>query len=80
MPGDGRGEPAPRRGRQGTTRPPRGHAAFGHVQWLPALVMAICAVVGGYAGVSVVRRLNGRVLRNVIVVWGVIEGVILPLR
>ena len=55
-------------------------AAFGPVQWLPAAVMAGCAVVGGYAGVALARRLNARVLRSVIVVWGLIQGVILLLR
>ena len=39
-------------------------AAFGPVQWLPALVMATCAVAGGYGGVAVARRLNARVLRT----------------
>lgn len=55
-------------------------AAFGPVQWLPALVMAVCAVAGGYLGVALARRLDARRLRAVIVAWGVIQGVFLLVR
>jgi uncharacterized membrane protein YfcA len=55
-------------------------AAFGPVEWGPALVMAVCAVVGGYAGVSLARRLNASVLRGLIVAWGVVTAVALFLR
>jgi uncharacterized membrane protein YfcA len=44
--------------------------ASGLVEWEPALVMAVCAVAGGYAGVALARRLRAQVLRNVIVAWG----------
>jgi uncharacterized membrane protein YfcA len=54
--------------------------ASGLVEWAPALVMAVCAIGGGYAGVSLARRLNARVLRNLIVVWGLTTSVWLFLR
>ncbi|MSQ42329.1 MAG: sulfite exporter TauE/SafE family protein [Dehalococcoidia bacterium] len=55
-------------------------SAFGPVQWLPAAVMAVCAVAGGYSGVALARRLNAGVLRRVIVIVGVSQAVILLLR
>lgn len=45
-------------------------AASGLVEWQPALVMALCAVAGGYAGVALARRLDAQLLRNLIVAWG----------
>ena len=44
-------------------------ALFGPVEWLPAGVMAVCAIVGGYVGVSLARRLNAVMLRWLIVAW-----------
>lgn len=52
----------------------------GQVQWLPAAVMAVCAIVGGYAGVSVARRLNANLLRGLIVAWGLVMGLWLLLK
>lgn len=49
----------------------------GLVEWGPALVMAVCAIGGGYAGVSLARRLKAQVLRNLIVAWGLTMSVIL---
>ena len=46
----------------------------GQVHWLPASVMAVCAIVGGYAGVSVARRINANLLRGLIVAWGLFMG------
>lgn len=46
----------------------------GQVQWVPAAVMAVCSIVGGYAGVAVARRLNANLLRGVIVAWGLFMG------
>lgn len=53
---------------------------FGPVQWEPALVMAVCSIAGGYAGVALARRLNANVLRAVIVAWGLAMGTALLLR
>ena len=53
---------------------------FGPVEWGPAALMAVCAVAGGYAGVSLARRLKATVLRNVIVVWGLVMSAWLFLR
>lgn len=44
----------------------------GLVEWKPALVMAVGAVAGGYAGVALARRLRAQVLRNLIVAWGLL--------
>lgn len=52
-------------------------SAFGPVQWLPAAVMAVAALLGGYLGVALARRLNAAVLRRVIVVWGFSQGLYL---
>ncbi|MFA7248406.1 MAG: sulfite exporter TauE/SafE family protein [Dehalococcoidia bacterium] len=50
-------------------------AVSGLVEWLPAAVMAVGAILGGYGGVSVARRINSNVLRAMIVVWGLFMGV-----
>lgn len=50
-------------------------SVFGPVQWLPAAVMAVGSLAGGYGGVSVARRLNSNVLRALIVCWGLFMGV-----
>ena len=55
-------------------------AAFGPVEWAPALVMAVGAIIGGYAGVSVARRLDPRVLRGAIVAYGVVVALVLLVR
>lgn len=54
--------------------------ASGLVEWGPALVMAVCAIGGGYAGVSLARRLKAQLLRNMIVAWGLVMSVALFLR
>jgi hypothetical protein len=46
-------------------------AAFGPVEWGPALLMAGAALVGGYAGVGVARRLGPVLLRWAVVVFAV---------
>lgn len=48
---------------------------FGPVQWLPAAVMAVGSLAGGYAGVAVARRLNAGLLRALIVAWGLFMGI-----
>jgi uncharacterized protein len=55
-------------------------AVFGPVEWGPAALMAVCAIGGGYAGVSLARRLNAQLLRNMIVVWGLVMSGWLFLR
>lgn len=54
-------------------------ALSGQVQWVPAAVMAVCAILGGYGGVAVARRLNANRLRAVIVAWGLFTGTYLLL-
>ena len=49
-------------------------AVSGQVEWLPAGVMAVGAILGGYAGVSVARRINANMLRGIIVAWGLFTG------
>ncbi|MBX7110273.1 MAG: sulfite exporter TauE/SafE family protein [Dehalococcoidia bacterium] len=53
---------------------------FGPVQWLPAGVMAVGAILGGYSGVALARRLNATVLRFAIVAWGISQGLFLLAR
>ncbi len=52
-------------------------ALSGLVAWLPAAVMAVAAMAGGYAGVAVARRINANALRAMIVAWGLFMGVYL---
>lgn len=54
--------------------------ASGLVEWQPALVMAVGAVGGGYAGVSLARRLDAQRLRNLIVAWGLVMSAALFAR
>lgn len=55
-------------------------ATFGPVQWLPAAVMAVGAMLGGYLGVAVARRINSIMLRYLIVAWGLSQGLFLLAR
>jgi uncharacterized membrane protein YfcA len=55
-------------------------AASGLVEWQPALVMALCAIAGGYAGVALARRLDAGRLRNVVVAWGLLMSAVLFAR
>jgi len=50
-------------------------ALFGPVQWLPAAVMAVGSLAGGYGGVAIARRLNATLLRAMIVAWGLFMGI-----
>ncbi|WP_018179944.1 sulfite exporter TauE/SafE family protein [Jongsikchunia kroppenstedtii] len=47
-----------------------GFAFFGPVHWLPALVMAVGAFLGGWCGPPVVRHSNERLLRYLVAVCG----------
>ncbi len=53
---------------------------FGNVLWSVAVVMALGALLGGYSGVYVARRLGRRWLRVAVVVYGVGAAVFLFLR
>ncbi len=52
----------------------------GHVDWLAALLLAVGAVGGATAGVSVARRLPASAVRTAVVVVGVGVGVTLLVR
>jgi uncharacterized membrane protein YfcA len=52
-------------------------AAFGPVKWGPAATMAVGAVLGGYLGVGVARRLGREWLRIVVVAYGSVVSVVL---
>ncbi len=52
-------------------------AAFGPVEWGPALVMAGGALAGGYLGAGLARRLNRRLLRIVVIGYGLLVAAIL---
>jgi uncharacterized protein len=54
--------------------------AFGPVRWLPAIVMAVGALAGGYLGVGVARKLGKRWLRIAVISYGVIVAVVLFVR
>jgi len=55
-------------------------AAFGPVEWAPALIMATGALAGGYLGVGVARRLGKRWLRVAVIGYGVFVAVVLLVR
>jgi uncharacterized membrane protein YfcA len=55
-------------------------ALFGPVDWADVLIVAPTAVVGGYAGARLARRLPGHVLKALIVAFGVTVGLILLYR
>lgn len=52
-------------------------AAFGPVEWAPAAVMAVGAILGGYLGVGVARRLGRFWLRIVVIAYGTAVALIL---
>jgi uncharacterized membrane protein YfcA len=47
-------------------------ALFGPVAWLPVLIMALASLLGGHLGVHLARRLSSRLLRAVVIAFGVI--------
>lgn len=55
-------------------------ALFGPVDWLAVAVAAPTALIGGYVGAKLARRLNDRVLRWCVVVFGVVVAVYLAVR
>ena len=57
-----------------------GFMLFGPVRWLPAAVMAVGALAGGYLGVGVARRLGRTWLRIAVISYGLVVVVILFIR
>lgn len=49
-------------------------ALFASVAWLAVAVMALASLVGGQAGVALARRLDDRVLRALVIAFGVVVG------
>jgi len=52
-------------------------ALFGPVEWAPAAVMAVGAIIGGYLGVGVARRLGRDAIRAVVITYGLIVATVL---
>ncbi|GAA4700600.1 sulfite exporter TauE/SafE family protein [Phytohabitans rumicis] len=55
-------------------------ALFGPVDWVAVAVLAPAAMLGGYAGARLARRLPSAVLKGVIVAFGTAVGVVLLIR
>ncbi|WP_432977675.1 sulfite exporter TauE/SafE family protein [Dactylosporangium sp. CA-233914] len=55
-------------------------ALFGPVDWADVAVVAPAALVGGYAGARLARRLPSAVLKALIVVFGTVVGLVLLYR
>ncbi|MFI5911598.1 sulfite exporter TauE/SafE family protein [Dactylosporangium sp. NPDC051541] len=55
-------------------------ALFGPIDWADVLVTAPAALIGGYVGARVARRLPSVVLKTVIVVFGTVVGLVLLYR
>jgi uncharacterized protein len=55
-------------------------AIFANIHWGAALALAPATVIGGYAGARLARRLPARILRAVIVAFGVAIGLVLLYR
>jgi uncharacterized membrane protein YfcA len=53
---------------------------FGPVDWVAVAVIAPAALLGGYLGAKVARRLDDELLRRAVVVFGVVVAVLLFLR
>lgn len=55
-------------------------AIWGPVEWLPAAVMAVAALAGGYYGVGVARRFSAAHLRLGVISYAVVVAIILLVR
>lgn len=55
-------------------------AIWGPVEWLPAAVMAVAALAGGYLGVGVARRIPAPRLRAAVIVYAVVVAIVLLTR
>ena len=53
---------------------------FGPVDWVAVAVVAPASLLGGFAGARVARRLNDRVLRRCVVVFGLVVAALLFAR
>lgn len=53
---------------------------FGPVDWVAVAVIAPAALLGGYVGAKIARRLDDRLLRRGVVVFGIAVAVLLFLR
>lgn len=49
--------------------------AAGKVEWLPAAIMVVGAVIGGYGGAAVARRLDGKLVRLFVIAVGCVMSV-----
>lgn len=55
-------------------------AIWGPVEWLPAAVMAVAALAGGYLGVGVARKISAPRLRMAVIAYAIVVAVVLFLR
>lgn len=55
-------------------------AIWGPVEWLPAAVMAVAALAGGYLGVGVARKISAPRLRIGVIAYALVVAVVLFLR
>lgn len=55
-------------------------AAFGPVEWGPALLMAAAALGGGYAGARLARRLRPQLFRTAVVAFSIVVALVLLVR
>ncbi|MGE0227895.1 MAG: sulfite exporter TauE/SafE family protein [Dehalococcoidia bacterium] len=55
-------------------------AAFGPVEWIPALVMAAAALAGGYAGAHLAKQLDPRLFRAAVVIFSAAAAIALLIR
>ena len=55
-------------------------AFFGPVEWVPAAVMAVAALAGGYYGVGAARKLSPKYLRMVVIAYAVVVAVVYLVR
>ncbi|MGE3961958.1 MAG: sulfite exporter TauE/SafE family protein [Dehalococcoidia bacterium] len=55
-------------------------AFFGPVEWVPAAVMAVAALAGGYYGVGAARKLPAKYLRLVVITYAVIVAIVILVR
>ena len=55
-------------------------AIWGPVEWVPAAVMAVAALAGGYYGVGLARKLSPKYLRAVVIAYAVVVAVVILVR
>ena len=53
---------------------------FGPVDWVAVAIIAPAALVGGFAGGRIARRLDDKLLRKVVVVFGIAVAILLFVR